>query len=54
MDVVFWDFCKTLNSCKELKSKDYLRKQEEELWATFYCKIQYMRSDYEKVKSEYE
>lgn len=39
MDEVFWDYCKMLNSCKALKDKQYLRKQEEEIWATFYCKI---------------
>ncbi|KAL4502182.1 hypothetical protein ABPG72_000417 [Tetrahymena utriculariae] len=53
MDQLFWDYCKTLNTCEILKNKQYLRKQEEEIWATFYCKIQNMRKEPEKAIKEY-
>ncbi|KAL4467846.1 hypothetical protein ABPG74_013181 [Tetrahymena malaccensis] len=53
MDEIFWDYCKTLNTCEILKNKQYLRKQEEEIWATFYCKIQNMRKEPEKAVQEY-
>ncbi|EAR86842.2 helicase carboxy-terminal domain protein (macronuclear) [Tetrahymena thermophila SB210] len=53
MDEIFWDYCKTLNTCEILKKKQYLRKQEEEIWATFYCKIQNMRKEPEKAMKEY-
>ncbi|KAL4502177.1 hypothetical protein ABPG72_000412 [Tetrahymena utriculariae] len=53
MDEIFWDYCKTLNTCEAIKNKQYMRKQEEEIWATFYCKIQFMRKEPEKVRKEY-
>lgn len=53
MDEVFWDYCRMLNSSKNLKDKQYLRKQEEEIWATFYCKIQHFKNEPEKVLKEY-
>ncbi|KAL4467845.1 hypothetical protein ABPG74_013180 [Tetrahymena malaccensis] len=53
MDEIFWDYCKTLNTCEILKNKQYLRKQEEEIWATFYCMIQIKRTKIEKVVKKF-